>query len=79
MILSEFLVSEEKIEELAGLVSQKTGVPPEELRRKLDTLLDGRQPVVNDKIMGILNNPQMLEALLRSEKVQKLLRNTLGG
>ena len=79
MILSEFLVSEEKIEELAGLVSQKTGVPPEELRRKLDTLLDGRQPVVNDKIMGILTNPQMLEALLRSEKVQKLLRNTLGG
>ncbi len=77
--MSEFLVSEEKIEELAGLVSQKTGVPPEELRRKLDTLLDGRQPVVNDKIMGILNNPQMLEALLRSEKVQKLLRNTLGG
>ena len=77
--MSEFLVSEEKIEELANLVSQKTGVPPEALRRKLDTLLDGRQPVVNDKIMGILNNPQMLEALLRSEKVQKLLRNTLGG
>lgn len=77
--MGEFLVSEEKIKELAGLVSQKTGVPPEELRQKLDTLLDGRQPVVNEKIMGILNNPQMVEALLRSEKVQRLLRETLGG
>ncbi|MDD2955393.1 MAG: hypothetical protein PHD67_03645 [Oscillospiraceae bacterium] len=77
--MSEFLVPEEKIAELSRLVSQRTGIPPEELRQKLDLLLDGRQPMVSDKVMGILNNPQMVEALLRSEKVQQLLRDALGG
>ena len=82
MKLSDF--DPQKLNGLLQTVSQKLGVPPEQLRRdlqtgKFDTALRSMSPDDSAKLQQALKNPQMVEKLMSTPQAQALYKKLTGG
>ncbi|HAJ98096.1 MAG TPA: hypothetical protein DCO72_10225 [Ruminococcus sp.] len=82
MKLSDF--DSQKLNNLLQAVSQKLGVPPEQLRRdlqsgKFDSALRGMSAEDSAKLQQALKNPQMVEKLMSTPQAQALYRKLTGG
>ena len=82
MKLSNF--DKQKLNNLLQTVSQKLGVPPEQLRQdlqtgKFDTALQNMSAEDSSKLQQALKNPQMVEKLMSTPQAQALYKKLTGG
>ena len=76
-----------EIQNLNGLlqtVSQKLGVPPEQLRKELeagkfDSALKNMSPAEANKFQQAVKNPQMLDKLMSTPQAKALYQKLSGG
>ena len=82
MKFSDF--DKQKLNSLLQTVSQKLGVPPEQLRQdlqagKFDSALRGMSAEDSSKLQQALKNPQMVEKLMSTPQAQALYKKLTGG
>jgi len=78
--MTNFNMSDDKMNSLLNMAGQKLGKSPNELREQLqsgnmDALLKNLDPKSASKVQSVLSNPKALEALMQNEQI----RNLLGG
>ncbi len=82
MKFSDF--DKQKLNSLLQTVSQKLGVPPEQLRQdlqsgKFDSALRNMSAEDSSKLQQALKNPQMVEKLMSTPQAQALYKKLTGG
>ena len=78
------LMHTEQSRELLNVVSQKLGIPPEQLEQdlkagKFDSALAGMQPAQAQKFRQAMQNPQLVNKLMSTPQAQALYRKLTGG
>ena len=81
--MSNLNLNEMKKNALLQMAGKQLGKDPGELKRKLESgqvqdVVNGLSDEQKQKLQGVLQNPQQLNALLGSDQVQNLLK-ALGG
>jgi len=71
-------LSDDKVNALLNMASQKLGKSPDDLKSQLqsgnlDSLMGGIDPKAASQIQNLLSNPAALEALMKNEQLRKLL------
>ncbi len=77
----------DQIQNLNGLlqaVSQKLGVPPDQLRKefeagKFDSAIKNMSPAEANKFQQAMKNPQMIEKLMSTPQAKALYQKLTGG
>ncbi len=72
--MHEFFIEEEKLEGMLQMVSEKTGLPKDELKKRLSSVMQDGKIVVNEQIYNLLSDPKKMEVLLNSGIVGRLLK-----
>ena len=72
--MHEFFIEEEKLEGMLQMVSEKTGLPKDELKKRLSRVMQDGKIVVNEQIYNLLSDPKKMEVLLNSGIVGRLLK-----
>ena len=72
--MHEFFIEEEKLEGMLQRVSEKTGLPKDELKKRLSSVMQDGKIVVNEQIYNLLSDPKKMEVLLNSGIVGRLLK-----
>ena len=74
----------QNLNSLLQTVSQKLGVPPEQLRKELeagkfDSALKNMSPAEANKFQQAVKNPQMLDKLMSTPQAKALYQKLSGG
>ena len=72
--MHEFFIEEEKLEGMLQMVSEKTWLPKDELKKRLSSVMQDGKIVVNEQIYNLLSDPKKMEVLLNSGIVGRLLK-----
>ena len=72
--MHEFFIEEEKLEGMLQMVSEKTGLGKDELKKRLSSVMQDGKIVVNEQIYNLLSDPKKMEVLLNSGIVGRLLK-----
>ena len=72
--MHEFFIEEEKLEGMLQMVSEKTGLPKDELKKRLSSVMQDGKIVFNEQIYNLLSDPKKMEVLLNSGIVGRLLK-----
>lgn len=72
--MHEFFIEEEKLEGMLQMVSEKAGLPKDELKKRLSSVMQDGKIVVNEQIYNLLSDPKKMEVLLNSGIVGRLLK-----
>ena len=76
--MTNFNMSDDKMNSLLNMAGQKLGKNPNELREQLqsgdmDALLKNLDPKSASKVQNLLSNPKALETLMQNEHIRNLL------
>jgi len=78
-----FQFSQQQMDVLMQMASQKMGTDPQTLRQQLENgnaqnILNGLSPAQRAQINNLMNNPAAIEQLIANPKVQQLLKGLMG-
>lgn len=78
-----FQFSQQQMDALMQMASQKMGTDPQTLRQQLQNgnaqnILNGLSPAQRAQINNLMNNPAAIEQLVANPKVQQLLKGLMG-